>query len=61
MKLGDAVKKVTDAVGIPQCGGCAERQRRLNELHARLSLVFGDERRKIQAEIGRLMRMRGGG
>lgn len=56
MKLGDAVKKATDTLGIPQCGGCAERQKRLNELHESLSRVFGAERRKLQAEIGRLMR-----
>ena len=32
MKLGDAVKKVTDAVGIPQCDKCKKRQAELNEL-----------------------------
>ena len=32
MKLGDAVKKITDAAGIPQCGGCKKRQEQLNEL-----------------------------
>ena len=30
MKLGDAVKKITDAAGIPQCGGCKRRQEALN-------------------------------
>lgn len=60
MKLGDAVKKVTDAMGIPQCGGCADRQRRLNELSDKLSRVFGAERRAVQAEIGRLKREGGG-
>lgn len=29
--LGDLVKKATDALGIPQCGGCQERQKKLNE------------------------------
>lgn len=29
--LGDMVKRVTDALHIPQCGGCKERQERLNE------------------------------
>jgi hypothetical protein len=28
--LGDAVKRVTSAVGIRPCGGCAERARQLN-------------------------------
>lgn len=29
---GDLVKRVTDALGIPQCGGCVERQAALNKL-----------------------------
>lgn len=28
--LGDIVKKATSIVGIPPCGGCVERARRLN-------------------------------
>jgi len=28
--LGDLIKVATDAVGIKQCGGCAERQKKLN-------------------------------
>jgi hypothetical protein len=28
--LGDAIKRVTSAVGIKPCGGCAERAARLN-------------------------------
>lgn len=32
MKLGDAVKKITDAAGIPQCGGCKQRQDELNRI-----------------------------
>jgi hypothetical protein len=30
--LGDAIKKVTDAVGISQCDKCKERQNKLNRL-----------------------------
>lgn len=30
--LGDTVAKITKAVGIKPCGGCRERQRRLNQL-----------------------------
>jgi hypothetical protein len=30
--LGDVVAKVTKAVGIKPCGGCKERQKKLNEL-----------------------------
>jgi hypothetical protein len=40
MKLGDGVKRVTDALGIPQCGGCAKRQEWLNELGANISKLF---------------------
>ena len=29
--LGDVVKKITDFLHIPQCGGCQERQQYLNE------------------------------
>ena len=29
--LGDLVKGLTDALHIPQCGGCQGRQERLNE------------------------------
>jgi len=41
MKIGDKVKKVTDALGIPQCGGCKERQAALNRLGDWLSSVVG--------------------
>lgn len=30
--LGDAIAKVTKAVGIRPCGGCQERRARLNEI-----------------------------
>lgn len=30
--LGDTIKKVTDTLGIPQCGGCKARQKKLNVL-----------------------------
>jgi len=31
VRVGDAVKRGTDALGIEQCGGCKERQRRWNQ------------------------------
>jgi len=30
--LGDTIKKVTDALKIPQCGGCKRRQQALNKM-----------------------------
>ena len=30
--LGDTIKKVTDALKIPQCGACKKRQQKLNRL-----------------------------
>ena len=30
--LGDTIKKVTDALRIPQCGACKQRQVKLNRL-----------------------------
>jgi hypothetical protein len=30
--LGDTIKKVTDALHIPQCGACKKRQEKLNRL-----------------------------
>ena len=30
--LGDSIKKITDAMKIPQCGGCRKRQEKLNRL-----------------------------
>lgn len=30
--LGDTIKKVTDFLRIPQCGGCKDRQKKLNQL-----------------------------
>jgi len=29
--IGDAIKKATDFLGIPQCGGCKKRQEMLNK------------------------------
>jgi hypothetical protein len=31
--FGDRIKQLTDALGIPQCGGCAKRQEWLNNAH----------------------------
>jgi hypothetical protein len=30
--LGDTVKKVADALRIPECGGCKNRRKKLNRL-----------------------------
>lgn len=30
--LGDSIARVTNALGIKKCGGCAERQKKFNEL-----------------------------
>ena len=30
--LGDTIAKVTDKLGIPKCGGCKRRQKKLNKL-----------------------------
>ena len=30
--LGDTIKKVTDFLHIPQCGGCQKRQKALNKM-----------------------------
>lgn len=34
VRAGDGVKAVTNAVGIEQCGGCKDRQRKWNQLLA---------------------------
>jgi len=30
--LGDTIKKITDKMGVKQCGGCRKRQNKLNRL-----------------------------
>ncbi len=30
--LGDTIKKITEALKIPQCGACKRRQQKLNRL-----------------------------
>jgi hypothetical protein len=37
--LGDAIKRATSLAGVPPCGGCEERARRLNS-----RLVFSGRR-----------------
>ncbi len=39
--LGDPVKKATNAVGIPTCGGCQQRRRQLNQISRRVKAVMG--------------------
>ena len=57
MRVGDAVKKVTDALGIKQCGRCAERQRKLNELGERIARAIRPaEKRRLERERDRLDR-----
>lgn len=36
LRLGDAIAKVTSAVGIKPCGGCKKRQAKLNELDKKI-------------------------
>ena len=44
MKFGDAVKKLTDSLGIPQCDACKERQKVLNEWSDKIvSMMKGSE------------------
>jgi hypothetical protein len=45
--FGDAIKAVTDAVGIPHCSKCEERRRMLNGL-----LPFGKTPTGISAGSG---------
>ena len=57
MRVGDAVKKVTDALGIEQCGRCEERQRKLNELGERIARAMRPaEKRRLERERDRLER-----
>lgn len=41
MRLGDAVKRATDAMGIPQCEECKRRQQWLNSLGASIGKALG--------------------
>ena len=50
MKLGDAVKSVTEAIGIPQCEPCKQRQQRLNELSDYLLSLFGGSDDTVAAQ-----------
>ena len=45
MKIGTAVKKITDALGIRQCDECKERQKKLDEWGERLArAIRGEEK-----------------
>lgn len=50
MRLGDAVKSVTDALGIPQCDSCKERQKKLNDLSDFLLGAFGGKHESMEPE-----------
>lgn len=50
MKLGDSVKSITNALGIPQCKGCKRRQKRLNKLGDDMAAFFGRSKPKAQAK-----------
>ena len=41
MRLGDGVKAVTSALGVPTCESCEERRKRLNNFGAALAGLFG--------------------
>lgn len=51
--LGDAIKAVTEVLGIPQCEKCKERQSRLNRLFPWLkaSRDVTEEERDLMARI----------
>jgi hypothetical protein len=55
MKLGDAIKSLTDAAGIPQCAACKKRQERLNRLGDRalraLGVAVEEKLDPLQAEL----------
>lgn len=37
LPLGDYIKRIADAVGIPQCGGCEVRQKKANDLGQKIA------------------------
>lgn len=41
--VGDRIKQLTDALGIPQCGGCKARQAWLNKAHAWVLNAWGHQ------------------
>lgn len=50
MKLGDGVKKITDALGIPPCDACKERQAKLNDWGDSLLALLG-KKEKIDGAV----------
>ena len=54
-RLGDAVKSVTEALGIPQCPPCEERQRKLNALDDRIRGAVGKVKRELLREKARIV------
>lgn len=49
MRLGDGVKAITEAVGIPQCDACKQRQEWLNGLGERLASLLGGRKEEDHA------------
>ena len=52
--LGDTIKKVTDAVGIKQCGACKRRQEKLNKMFPYKSAEHRTSHESMKAENARL-------
>lgn len=53
MKAGDAVKAVTDKLGIKQCDECKKRQQWLNDLSDKLATALKGSDRKEAEDGGR--------
>ena len=49
--LGDSIKKVTNALGIKQCGGCKKRQEILNRMFPYKSARHKEEHERQLAEL----------
>lgn len=65
--LGDTIKKVTNALGIKQCGACKKRQQKLNALfpyksdeHKRTHEELVAENKKKHDEMIAALRNKGG-
>lgn len=56
--LGDTIKKMTDAVGIKQCGACKKRQEKLNKMFPYKSEQHKKTHDELVAENARKARER---
>ena len=58
-KLGDAIKGVTEALGIPQCPPCERRQKKLNALDDMIRNAVGKVKRDLLREKARFLNQKG--